>query len=84
MVLHKFDSDQKEALYDIVRYEGFKEVVRDLENTCMEIEQRVFTYRLEDGDVHTLGLIKARAEGARKLFINFRDRMASLSAKDKQ
>ena len=84
MVLHKYTDEEQESLQDQVSRDAFKYVIKELDNCCMDIEHRVHTYNLDGGDIQSLALIKARAEGARKLCSEFTNRVASLSAKEKQ
>lgn len=68
----------------LLQMPGFEVLLHCLAQECAGMEQEVVKYDLTNGgDSRKLMALKCRAEGARKLLVNFEARVASLSA-DKQ
>ena len=79
--MNKLTQDEKERLSDLIGHDGFSPFLKELENLVFLQEAKVLKYVLSSGTAQDLAYEKARAEGARNLYVAIKHH---LEKKDKQ
>lgn len=76
----KLGVEELEELREIMSLDGYKILLSELEKLVVSIQAQVLQYDLSNGNDRALAFLKARGEGAVKLFSTFKAHMNSLKS----
>lgn len=79
-MLNKLSAEALDALRDLLKHEGVKALLFEIDNLTLNIEQDVLKLYLDGSNEKELLIRKARAEGARRLYDAIRNRLQSLKS----